>query len=162
MMQPDDSLDCRDCGEPIITSPLSAKLGMRATRCDLCHARFIAAYSSFLLAVGFVLSFPGELWAVIVAGFFVIWAAFWMARCGRVKYPELASQILSRGLTALMFIAFAVGIFLFAVSHQRLAMVSMVWPEAASAIVLSWLVFSLLALHSVVLIFCAALICTRR
>lgn len=162
MMQPDDSIDCRDCGEPIITSPLSAKLGMKATRCELCHARFIAAYSSFLFAVGLVLSFPGELWAIIVAGFFVIWAAFWMARCGRVKHPELAGQILSRGLSALVFIACAVGIFLVAASHQRAVIASMVWPEAASAIVLSWLVFSLLALHSVVLIFCAALVCTRR
>lgn len=153
MMPPGDSINCRDCGEP---------LSAPSSRCDLCHGRLIAAYSSFLLAIGFVLSFPGELWAIIVAGFFVIWAAFWMARCGRVKYPELASQILSRGLTALMFIAFAVGIFLFAVSHQRLVMESMVWPEAASAIVLSWFVFSLLALHSVVLIFCAALFCTRR
>jgi hypothetical protein len=153
MMPPDDSRNCRDCGEHLSTS---------SSRCDLCHGRLIAAYSSFLLAIGFVLSFPGELWAIIVAGFFVIWAAFWMARCGRVKHPELASQILSRGLTALMFIAFAVGIFFFAVSHQRVALVSLVWPEAASAIVLSWLQFSLLALHSVVLIFCAALVCTRR
>lgn len=162
MMQPRDSIDCRDCGEPIVTSPLTAKLGMRASRCDLCHARFMAAYSSFLFAVAFVLSFPGELWALIIAGFFVIWAAFWMARCGRVKHPELAGQILSRGSMALMFISFAVGIFSFAFNHQRVVMASLVWPEAASAIVLSWLQFSLLALHSVVLIFCAALVCTKR
>ena len=162
MMQPDDSIDCRDCGESINTSPLTAKLGMRASRCELCHARFIAAFSSFIFAVGFVLSFPGELWAFIVAGFFIIFAAFWMARCGRVKHPDLASQILSRGLTALMFIAFAVGIFLVAASHQRAAVASMIWPEEAGAIVVSWLAFGLLALHSVAFIYCAALVCTRR
>lgn len=58
---------CPICGEMILVSPLSQKLGLPVWKCTLCEARYALGCGFVVLAGALIYSFFDALWAWLVA-----------------------------------------------------------------------------------------------